>query len=393
LQSLNAIGQAIHNISAEKQGAADRVNEIVTQVIRRSESESGDKAKPEKAPYVPSPVRGTSPTTTSPLVQPSVPAVLPTREHREEIAKSVERSLPPVPPAQGEITPPLPLTLDASIEDIQRTIEAQTGQRVDVSPGSRQIAKEITTATQNIGEQQQKLAARDGLELYRDSDHDGVSDYDEKNIYRTNPESAYTAGSPLTDGERILLGLDPLATSTVQVPVESPKVAGEESKSIFEVRSIIRVAPAATTTRALATASTTPETPEKIQISGRGLPNSFVTLYVFSTPVIVTIKTDENGLWTYTLDTPLEDGQHELYVASVNDSGKIIAKSPPVLFTKTAEALDYQPLVIQDISEPTPLDTLRQNFLVTGGVIALIFIGIAVVASGIWRQRPPPALA
>jgi hypothetical protein len=75
-----------------------------------------------------------------------------------------------------------------------------------------------------------------------------------------------------------------------------------------------------------------------LRISGTGLPNSYITVYIFSTPTIVKVKTDSRGEWTYTLDKELEDGEHEVHVATVDNSGKILARSNAIPFTQTAEA-------------------------------------------------------
>jgi hypothetical protein len=235
---------------------------------------------------------------------------------------------------------------------------------------------------------------RDGLTLYTDSDGDGVSDYDEIHIYHTDPHNAHSSGSSLTDGQRILLGLDVHSTSNVRVPVEAPQDSNAVTRSIFEVNDIHAEkipTPLSTSTPARANASAgTPAVPqEAIVFSGKGLPNSFVTLYIYSTPVVVTVKADENGNWKYTLDSELPDGQHDLYVAMVDNDGKIIARSPAVPFTKQAEALDYVPLVVPPVTEPTLIDTLRDNMLVLGGILLLIFGGIVVSYLGIRHPAQP----
>lgn len=378
IQSLEEIGQAIHQISKEKTTVARKVNEIVSQSIERS------------ALLTPT-IIGKA----APEVSPQTEKGQDAQGHQQEITNIINKSLPQTleqPTQKSHVAEPVPKS--PIISDIQQLIKKETGQSVDLNPGSRLIANELSTASQNINEQRQKLVVRDGLELYRDTDHDGVSDYDEKYLYHTDPNNAYTSGSSFTDGERILLGLSPFSTSTTQVAVESPKQAGKETRSLFEITDI-SLARHGSSTEAVSTSSKSSDTTptEKISISGRALPNSFVTLYIFSNPIVVTIKTDQDGLWKYTLDTTLENGQHELYAASVNDSGKIIAKSSPVPFTKTAEALEYQPLVIQDVTQPTPLDTLREYFLLSGLMLAFIFIGVAIVATGLWRQRALPPLA
>ena len=83
-------------------------------------------------------------------------------------------------------------------------------------------------------------------------------------------------------------------------------------------------------------ATSTETTPEKILLTGRGLRNSFVTIYVYSTPIAAITKTDANGLWSYVLDAPLENGQHQIYVTLEDNVGLIVGKSLPFFFLKDA---------------------------------------------------------
>ncbi|MEK9177005.1 MAG: Ig-like domain-containing protein, partial [Patescibacteria group bacterium] len=231
----------------------------------------------------------------------------------------------------------------------------------------------------------EELEARDGLSLYRDTDRDGVSDYDEKHIYLINPLNAFSGKSALTDGERILLGFDPLSTSTARVPVESPRTRGEEVAGLFEVHAFnVNLRPI---TPSAAPGTSTPDAlpsfREEVTFAGRGLPNGFVTLYIFSTPVVVTVKADISGAWSYTLDTELPDGSHELYVAIVDAGGKIIAKSPAVPFVKEAQAAAFTPLLIPVAPEVSPLDVLQENLVVVGILLFAIFGVLAfIILSG-----------
>ena len=84
-----------------------------------------------------------------------------------------------------------------------------------------------------------------------------------------------------------------------------------------------------------------------------------MTLYIFSTPIIVTVKADSEGRWTYELDKELEDGNHEVYVATVDNSGKIVAKSNPIPFVKQANAAA---LGSEFVSVENP-NFLRANFV------------------------------
>ena len=85
---------------------------------------------------------------------------------------------------------------------------------------------------------------------------------------------------------------------------------------------------------------------KRIVIRGTGPPESNVFIFIFSTPIIVSTKTDTKGNWTYVLEQELEDGSHEIYVASVDNTGKILARSSPTPFVKEAAAIqvDFIPL-------------------------------------------------
>jgi hypothetical protein len=59
-----------------------------------------------------------------------------------------------------------------------------------------------------------------------------------------------------------------------------------------------------------------------IVLTGHGLPNKTVLIYVFSEPLVLSAKTDKDGNWSYTLENPLEPGNHEAYVAVEGDNAQ-----------------------------------------------------------------------
>lgn len=200
---------------------------------------------------------------------------------------------------------------------------------------------------------------RTELATYVDTDGDGVTDYDEIYLYETDPNNSYSAGGVLTDGERLLLGLDPRSDSMIVEPVESPKVSGEVNEKVFSIELISLRGPE----------------DASVVIAGHAAPFSFVTLFVYSTPVLVTVRADGEGAFEYVLDETLEDGSHELYVASVNASGKILAKSNPIPFVKTAQAIEYTPTVIP--SAGSPVDSAIQT-LVAFSLLLILLVSISV---------------
>ena len=72
-----------------------------------------------------------------------------------------------------------------------------------------------------------------------------------------------------------------------------------------------------------------------------------VALYIYSDlPLVITTKTDEYGNWKYELDQSLIEGEHEVYVAINDDTGKVIEKSKPLnFFVKEASAVSVKDFV------------------------------------------------
>lgn len=217
---------------------------------------------------------------------------------------------------------------------------------------------------------------RGGLVALRDRDGDGVSDYDEEHLYDTDPDNAFTAGDMLSDGERLILGLDPTTTDTAPIPVESPRDAGILAPHLLVVESI-RMETAEE--EGVPASSTSPLT-----IVGTGQPLAFLTIYIFSTPIIITVRTDASGRFEYTLNETLSDGSHELYVASVNNSGKILAKSQPLPFIKTAQAIEYTPPIAPSTD---PVQGSLQ-YMLTFGLLAVLLIAVGTITwIGMYRVR------
>jgi hypothetical protein len=216
-----------------------------------------------------------------------------------------------------------------------------------------------------------KERADDGI--FIDTDNDGITDFDEVFIFGTDPFSADTSKNGIPDGTAILNGLDPLSADTESsIVFESPKDIGVIRTDILKVASLtpvpVEVDPFITEPRT------------GFVLTGVGLPNSFVTIYIFSQPTIVTVRTEADGSWQYRFEKELEDGSHSVYVALTDNSGRIIARSQPFFFTKAAQAFTVTGESFTDI-EFTSAQS-NDNTLLSSTMIYLV-ISFAVVAVGL----------
>jgi hypothetical protein len=231
------------------------------------------------------------------------------------------------------------------------------------------LTKDAEATVQNTAK---IIAERTKEKASKDSDKDGIADYDEVAFYKTSPFNADSDSDGFTDGAEILSGYNPTdATTEALVVYESPKESGVIREDILAVTSI---------TTALADPQQTEavqKRPEAI-IVGKALPNSFVTLYIFSTPIVVTLKTDAEGNWNYRFDKELEHGEHQIYVGVTDNAGKIVAKSNPFSFVKEAQA--FSP-ASGEVNVAAPVSVPLKSFL--SEYMVYLVLSISVVAIGL----------
>jgi hypothetical protein len=257
--------------------------------------------------------------------------------------------------------------VDEKLDQIESSLENVSGVDVDMSKGKENVRSVITKYRSEIEINKSVIEDRGGDLLDEDTDGDGVSDYDEVYIYDTDPENTHTSGGNLSDGEKILRGINPADVNESQISYSDPR--SDKDSYISDVYTVDRVELIDYNGQ------------KRVKLQGKALPNSYTTIYVYSTPAIVTIKTDGRGEWSYTLDKELENGDHSVYVATVNNSGRLVARSSAIPFTKTAEAAAIGTFGIGEtaISQNS---FIQENFILIILVILLAAIVITLMLTG-----------
>ncbi len=257
---------------------------------------------------------------------------------------------------------------DIGNKDVVLRIEGYVYQNVS-------ILQELTISNERM------LKERIGDAVTEDSDKDGISDYDEINLYKTNPFVADSDGDSFIDGVEVKGGYDPNSSDAEALMVyESPKESGVTRDDLLFVDSIT----ALTRDDAHVSEAGQVAEPQKALISGKALPNSFVTVYIYSTPIIVTVRTDAEGNWSYIFDKELEDGNHEIYVGITDNAGRMVAKSSPLSFVKKAEAftkVDSAAAAVE-AHEIEP-DLVSHNIVFLLGSVLVVMLGLILIIIGI----------
>jgi len=215
----------------------------------------------------------------------------------------------------------------------------------------------------------------------RDTDEDGLPDFLEIEI-GSDPFSPDSDGDGYLDGEEMVAGFDPLSPSVEdKIVYQDPRKIEPKREDIFVVeRARVRISE---------------ETgKEVLRIEGMGLPNAFVTLYIYSAPLVVMTKTDQYGRWIYELDKFVESGEHEIYVVLTNNMGEITARSEGFNFIKSgAGILQLIPEVwaqetgrsMEEVA--SPYEILQRSFIILTLAIIVLAMGVALVVVGVLNKK------
>lgn len=221
-----------------------------------------------------------------------------------------------------------------------------------------------------------------------DFDNDGLTNEAEINIYKTNPLNADSDNDGFIDGHEVFSGFAPDVPSPAdKIIYEEPKDAGVEKPKIYKVDDI---------KLEIETDNSGQVVGKKLILKGSALPNSFVTLYIYSLPTILVVKADEFGHWEYHLEKDLGEGEHTVYVALTDNKGRVVEKSSSYKFIQQAQAitvLDVEKSVEiakEAVKKTKPLssvsfldnegDSLLSDYVFLGFVITVVAFLVAVTS-------------
>jgi len=118
----------------------------------------------------------------------------------------------------------------------------------------------------------------------------------------------------------------------------------------------------------------TSATGQTVLMQGKAAPNTIVTILIYSNPVVVTVQADANGVWKYTLEEPLEAGEHTAYVVVPQEDGTQVRSAintfivPPV-YASAEDGLNLQ-------QGKVPESNAIGNFIVIAALLILDAIAI-----------------
>ena len=116
---------------------------------------------------------------------------------------------------------------------------------------------------------------------------------------------------------------------------------------------------------------------QAVTFQGKAEPDSVISILIYSNPIVVTVRTDANGVWTYTLEEPLEPGNHTAYVVVPKEDGSQIRSEINTFFVPPvyASSVENQNLRSVEVSD----SSLIRNFVILAVILVLDAIMILLL--------------
>ncbi|MBU2579141.1 hypothetical protein KKA09_03430 [Patescibacteria group bacterium] len=269
-------------------------------------------------------------------------------------------------------------------QQIKEEMDRAVGSMIKEKPETEKVVLEKFQNTQNkvaeqLGElekivlEKETVKQKTQVAAAKDSDNDDISDVEEIKI-GTDPLSPDSDGDGFLDGVEVVGGFDPLNPSpTDKVVYETPEKSKAPISENYQIKKVGIVDFSLKEKR--------------IKIEGKGIPNSFVTIYVYSQPLVLTTKVDAEGNFAYVLDKPLPEGVHRVYVAITNNQGKIKERSEVFNFLKTSTAVAAiaPPIFPEEVASPA--ERLYGVYTLLVVSIVILSLGLSLVIIDILLRR------
>ena len=127
---------------------------------------------------------------------------------------------------------------------------------------------------------------------------------------------------------------------------------------------------------------------ETLNLQGKANPNTWLNIFIYSEiPLVLNVKADLEGNWSYALPTKLALGAHTVYAAAYDAEGKIVSQAPVASFAVTEQNDEQEPdqanISIQADPVVAKFNIKDWIYYIIGGAVLLVLVIIGFV----WYQK------
>ena len=165
-------------------------------------------------------------------------------------------------------------------------------------------------------------------------------------------------------------------TSTAQSATSSAQMANQVTPTLTPTLAASDSASATSSAiQVLTPAKNTSVVQTKPTINGKAPPGSTVTITVYSTPQTTTVIADANGNWSYTPQSALDTGPHNVVASTVDPiTGKTVTSSSNFIVASGAQSATQSAIPVSGSVTPTLILLFIGVLFLTTGIVVPIFL-------------------
>jgi hypothetical protein len=270
---------------------------------------------------------------------------------------------------------------DNEIESFTNSMISRIGQSTETSVSSALetvFSLRFLSLKNRIKENEERIQSNSNNLTQRDTDSDGISDFDEISHTGTNAYSADSDADGVQDAIEVIRGFDANAFDIQNTLMSAEHIENTSSEKM----AIEAVVPQVVTLENTSVPVT------HTLIHGFSIPQSFVYVVSPSAEIIGIVKTNAEGRFSYTLEKDLEVGSYEILLVLADNNGRPVASSKPYQFSKSDDGtLSLQTHSRLDQTATPPQSLLSSPKMVTAGVGVTAFGLILLLLGESMRQR------
>jgi hypothetical protein len=252
--------------------------------------------------------------------------------------------------------------LDDLAGQMAADIASDLGQLNKLTNVKTVIALRFRELKQAVTEEESTFALETNGLSARDTDFDGISDYDELSNFNTNYKSADTDLDGVLDSVELLVGTDPLESDVVEKMTFNQTTDDIKFSDSLSIEGISPL---------LVKNSKADNNLTYYVITGTAVPNSYVNVVAGEPGVIGIIKTNSEGQFSYTLEKELNNGARFAYLALPDNAGNPVATSKVYELSNTLGKQTASANLADIRSSTSKKDSLSHVVTAAVGVVSL----------------------
>lgn len=244
----------------------------------------------------------------------------------------------------------------------------------EVSP-SKTVVTQTQTAESNVQSSDSSSSNNTETKQIKSQPSNQVESYQNQPVVENSGSQQQTEPTSLLtfkEGEKSEIVAEPVVIAAKDLkPENNPKISGAINDSL----------------QVISVSLNKKDEKNSVLIFGKSEPGTIVSLFIFSEdPIVIKVKADAGGNWNYELEKNLADGQHQAFVAVTDDLGKVISKSEPIAFVKTAQAATVIPMS-QFTGNESPIEKSSSQYILMAIAIMAVCLVIALILIGFLTHK------